>query len=569
MYRPPGYVHPYLAGAVGANRRAARQANERREREARNRAAQQARQRQLRNRAAQQARQRQARNIAERQARQAQEVINLQLARQLQANFNAAANQGVNIPQNVQRAVVAVGQQAANRAANGNNNERRRARQIGAEIGGEIAVKLVEAKRLLAAAARYAANGSVLLARKLGEKAARLSQEVMAIAPERQVIRDYAGRIFTYSQGLLRRLGGAGLLTYATNLLGRLRVRRTPPLAPARSVNNNTNINRQLNRIRVNRMATRNGNAVLLNRTNKNLILGLSDNVPEFFMIKKIIENINQTAQPESWKEQLLSRIPQYLRIMRYYKQIDAHVSRMPMPSLEDLKSWNTPAGRAEMPASINSIKAYAQSVIGTMIHYENIWQVLGESYGIYRHGYGRITEAKRAKESIDLIKSYSGKMNDQIHQSALAFRDVYNRVGERMVLPFVRKLAEANAGTPCIDAGTSALYEVSQEIQNNYPSNINRLVPNSNRWTGTQYSITTKNGELNNGGRLTLNSVLENHSSRLTNQVRLDRNLFWNSVKNKNLKINGNTKKISNIPSAKNWINNWHRREVRGGRAN
>jgi len=184
----------------------------------------------------------QARNRAA-QARQAQEAANLQLARRIQANFNAAAAQGVNIPQNVQRAVVAVGQQAANRAANGNNNERRRARQIGAEIGGEIAVKLVEAKRLLAAAARYAANGSVILARKLGEKAARLSQEVMAIAPERQVIRDYAGRIFTYSQGLLRRIGGAGLLTYATNLLGRLRYGSNNSRLPASLRENAVRVN--------------------------------------------------------------------------------------------------------------------------------------------------------------------------------------------------------------------------------------------------------------------------------------------------------------------------------------
>jgi len=526
------------------------------ERQARFRAAQP---QQARNRAAQQAR--------NRAARQAQINANHQFAMKLQREFNAAANQGVPIPQNVQQAVIAVGQEENNR---GNNNERIRARQRGAKIGGEIAVKLVEAKRLLIAAGKYAANGSVILAKKLAEKSSRLAREVMAMAHERQVIRDYAGRMLAYSQGLLRRVGGAGLLAYATNLLGRLRVRRAPLLAPARTFNNNTNINRQLNRIRISNMAKINGNGVLLNRRNKGLILKLSDNVPEFFMVKKIIENIDQTRQPQNWKDQLLTRIPQYLRIMRYYKQIDENVSRMPMPSLDDLKSWNIPRGRGNMPASIQNIKAYSQKIIGTSIHYENIWQLLGEAYGTYSIGYSsRITEAKLANDSIDLIKSYSGKMNDQIHQSALAFRGVYKRVGNTMVAPFVQKLVEANAGTPCIDAGTRALYEVGQEIQKNYPENVKRPVPNSNNWSGTKYSITPKNGKLNNGDRMTLNAVLENHSTRLTNQVRLDKTLFWNSVKNKNLKINGINKKIINVPSAKTWINNWHNREIRNKKDN
>ena len=499
------------------------------------------------------------------QARRLQEQANAQLARNLQARYNAGLNQGVIIPQNVRQGILALARAAVNAANPNNNAEIRRARNLGAKIGAELAAKIIESKRALIAAARAATRGSRLVAEKLAEKSARLAQEIKGRVPPRSVISNYMRNIYEYAKGILNKLKTTptALITYAKNVLARYHAVRANhgPRQTNRGGQHN-NINSELNRIRITNMAK--GYYVqTLNQSNKNLLLTLNDNVPEFFMVKKIVETLEHLNIYPDYRKQLLVRIPQYLRIMRYYREIDAHVSRMPMPTLQELQTYNTPRGMANMNYKINNIKTYAQGIVGTMIHYENIWQVIGEAYGFY--GYAarpRISENRRAQESIDLIKSFMERLKEQIHQSALAFKAVYNRAANpiQMVSTFTERLARENFGTPCIDAGIRVLYEVSQQIQNNYPNNQRRRVQNINTWMGAQYSVNTTNGRLTNNGRTILKAILNNHATRLPQQTLSSKDLVWNSVKNKNLKVNGIVRKINSIPSAKNWVNNWYR---------
>ena len=490
---------------------------------------------------------------------------NENLARQLQAQFNREAAA-------IQAAHRANGGALPVAVVNGLRPNARVANNNAANMRMAIAVakKLVLAKRALVGAGRAAARGSVLLAKKISEKAERLAREAYELAPERKVVKDYARNLMQKAKGIFSATRNT-IIQRGRNILARYarvpnrvanRQANARPLARAPS-NRNANVNAALNRIGVNRLAVRN-NVLTLSRSNQNLILSLSDNVPEFFMIKKIIEALsNMKNIAESRRSQLLKRIPQYLRIMRYYRQIDAHVSRMRMPNLAELQSFNRQVGRGNISDPISNIKEYAQPIIGTLIHYENIWEVIGDAYGFYGPGRPRITETRRATESVDLVKSFMERLKEQIHQSALAFRDVYNRAGDpnQVVISFTRELANENWGTPCIDAGVRVLYEVSQKIQRNYPNNARRAaVPNANRWKGLEYSIVTNNGRLTNNGKTILNLVLNNHASRLPQQILSDKNLVWNSIKNKNLKINGRTRKIVNIPTAKNWVNNWYR---------
>lgn len=496
---------------------------------------------------------------------------NANLARQLQAQFNrevAVANQAA-FRENVVPLPVAVMNALQNNVRNENNAANMRRAK---ELAIYVAEKLVASKRALVGAGRAAARGSMVVARKISEKAERLAREALERAPDRQVVKDYARTlmqraksIFSATKNTLIRRGRNILARYArapnrvANRQGNAR-----PLARAPS-NANTTVNATLNRIGINKMALRN-NVLTLNVANQRLILGLSDGVPEFFMIKKILESLSQMNIDASYRSQLLKRIPQYLRIMRYYRQIDAHVSRMQMPNLAELQSYNTPVGRANMSDPIRNIGAYAEPIIGTRIHYENIWQVIGEAYGFYGPGRPRITETRRATESVDLIKSFMERLKEQIHQSALAFRAVYNRAGDpnQMAISFTRELANENWGTPCIDAGVRVLYEVSQKMQINYPNNARQaVVRNANRWKGLEYSIATNNGRLTNNGKAILNLVLNNHASRLPKQILSSKDLLWKSLKNKNLKINGRPRKVSNILLARNWVNNWYRTQT------
>lgn len=150
---------------------------------------------------------------------------NAAFAAALQAQFNAGNAQGINIPQNVQNAVVAAARAAAlapNAVGNANrNNEIRRARQRGADI----AERLVKAKRVLIICAKYIKEGSIRKAKAFGEQAIKILNEVLKMVPPRRVIKDYIYKLIKYAHDLLAKLKAKNpqiAIDVARNVLGRL-----------------------------------------------------------------------------------------------------------------------------------------------------------------------------------------------------------------------------------------------------------------------------------------------------------------------------------------------------------
>jgi hypothetical protein len=137
----------------------------------------------------------------------------------LQELLNNANRMDIQIPQDVIQAIIGA---AAPR--NGNNAEMRRAKEWGARKGAIFMGKLIESKRALLGAARAAQRGSLTVSKKIAEKAARLAREAYDMAPERQVIKNYANNLLQYAKGLVQRISnkGKGAAAYASNLIGRL-----------------------------------------------------------------------------------------------------------------------------------------------------------------------------------------------------------------------------------------------------------------------------------------------------------------------------------------------------------
>ena len=138
---------------------------------------------------------------------------NAALARQLQAQINrgaAVANQQDRLP------VAVVNDLQVRKEINAANMRR------ATEVAIYVAQKLVLAKRALVGAGRAAARGSMVVARKISEKAERLAREAYERAPDRQVVKDYARTlmqrarsIFSATKNTLIRRGRDILARYA------------------------------------------------------------------------------------------------------------------------------------------------------------------------------------------------------------------------------------------------------------------------------------------------------------------------------------------------------------------
>ena len=126
---------------------------------------------------------------------------NAALARQLQAQFNRGAEVANHAAfrENVVPLPNAVVNALRNNVRNENNAANMRRAK---EVAIYVAEKLVLSKRALVGAARAAARGSVVLAKKLGEKAERLAREALERAPDRQVVKEYARNLMQKAKGI-------------------------------------------------------------------------------------------------------------------------------------------------------------------------------------------------------------------------------------------------------------------------------------------------------------------------------------------------------------------------------
>lgn len=451
----------------------------------------------------------------------------------IQELLNNANRGGVPIPQDIVQAIV-----GAAVPRNGNNAEMRRAQEWAARKAVVFMGKLIESKRALLGAARAAGRGSLTVSKAIARKAERLARDAYEMAPERQVLKNYASNLLNYARGLLQRIAnrGVGAAAYASNLVRRLYRRRrvarvnngaaAGPLRPAPSINN-ANINRQLNAINVERLWNAN---ITVNR-----LARLTDNVPEFFMIKQMISHLNATATPRD-RNAVLERTKQWLKMIRYFRDADAAVTDMlnRNPYVDDASLSTT---------ALQAMHLYTRAY--TPCHYEYL-----------------AINIQNQRNLLAAKKHYMSSVRIMINTAAKTFREVYNRVADKdeMVDYFVRTYGAAVSGFPCVDRGITQLLDVANQTDRRFPAQNQRN--GNNNWAGSRVNIRRQGGVLTNEGRRALrNRVLQPYMAR---RLELNANAFntpeklWNAVKNKNLRINGQIMKVSNV--GRNEINNYHR---------
>ena len=450
---------------------------------------------------------------------------NANLARQLQAQFNreaAVANQAA-FRENVVPLPVAVMNALQNNVRNENNAANMRRAK---ELAIYVAEKLVASKRALVGAGRAAARGSMVVARKISEKAERLAREALERAPDRQVVKDYARTlmqraksIFSATKNTLIRRGRNILARYARapNRMAN-RQANAGPLARAPS-NANTTVNTALNRIGLKTMSNRDVTATRL--------ASLSDRVPEFFMIKKMVENISAAA-PED-RNDVLRRVNQWLKIIRYYKDADRNVRNL-------LNRNSNTNNRSLSEATVRALKITGNY---TPCHYEYL--------GINIHNRTNLLGAK---------KEYVNSLRLTIKAVAGSFKEMYDRVGDEFAKYVVKTYGAAVRSFTCMDRGIALLTDTISSANRRFPAG------NFTNWKGTVYNVKTVGGSMTPASRANFRnkilqpfmaSQLERNANAFNNSHKL-----WNAVRNKNLKINGAIRKVQNLGRTE--VNNYHR---------
>ena len=401
-----------------------------------------------------------------------------------------------------------------NRQLRGNANVPQNVRQ--ALAGTKLMDKITDIQRKLVAAAKAAQQGMKPRAKQFAETARKWASEAYAMAPDRQVVKEYIKKLGGMARRILEKIqvGVAAI------------VAKRRALQPARSVNNSSNIQRQLNRIGV--ASLQNSNITLSKLSN------LSDRVPEFFMMKQMLAHINASETARN-KSSVLLRIKQWLKVMKYYKDADARVTTM-------LNHYPLTNNAALSQAALTAMQLYSPNNY-TPCHYEYL--------AINIPGASNLVNAK---------KQYMKSVRITISTAAKTFREVYNRVANKdeMVNYFVKTYGAAVSGFPCVDRGITSLLDVAVQTDRRFPANRG----NANTWAGARVNITRQNGALTNHGRRVLRErVLQPYMSKrleLNASAFNNRHKLWNAVKNKNLKINGQIRKVANI--GRNEINNYYK---------
>lgn len=531
-----------------------------------------------------------------------QQALNANVAEGIQNAFAAGANNGINIPQNVQHAVAAAAVQAAAPAVvaaaneNGNaNNEIRRARRAGADI----AERLVKAKRVLVAGAKALRRGSVALGKALIKQAIKILKELAALFPKRIVFKNYIERLMRYAQSLMAAPRGHPE-QQAQRVLVALGAANSAGAAAAAPRNNNRNLRAALNNIGIMQRlpaadpALFNQPGMSANLT-RDFITRLDERIPEFLFIKKILQNT-----PPGWNGRprpLVGQIPAMLRCLAYWKELDAAVrQRFPTRDFltpEEWEQWKRFGvggwGVGSPPDKVWSHdfptpRQIGSSFVGSPMHYEDLIKILTEA---------GLRGERLVAACMDTIHHFGEKNRDTIHGCAVAFNEIYRNAARNAALPGGSRNAalnpEAVAKTcvdiinnsvsgGCFDKLVRELEEGIQYCQDRFPTLVEgrgRAPPGAgpaaarvnNSWKGLNYNINVTNrGNLTNSGRMIFHAVMNNHTN---NKNIMTANQLWNLVKNKRIKIkregqNSATVTLSAIQGARRWINNYHRNGYR-----
>ena len=531
-----------------------------------------------------------------------QQALNENVAAGIENAFVAGANNGINIPQNVQHAVAAAVVQeaapaalaAANQNRNG-NNEIRRARQRGADI----AERLVKAKRVLILCAKYIKEGSIRKAKAFGEQAIKILNEVLKMVPPRRVIMQYIERLRQYAQRLVE--APRGNPVEGRRVLVALGAANSAGAAVRANRNNNSNFRAALNRLGVmGRLpaadpALFNQPGMSANLT-RNCIAGLDETIPEFLFIKKILQHTGPgwNGRPRP----LVAQIPAMLRCLAHWRELDAAVSqRFPSKNFltpEEWEQWRRFGvggwGAGPPPDKVWSHdfptpRQLGSTFVGSPMHYEDLIKILTEA-GLRGE---RLVDA-----CMGAIHHFGEKNRDTIHGCAVAFSEIYRNAARNAARPGgSRNIAvpdpESVAKTcvdiinrdvsgGCFDKLVRELGEGIEHCQNRFPQlveGLGRAPPGggpvaaraNNSWKGLNYNINVTNrGNLTNNSRMILHAVLNNH---VNGKNLMTANQLWNLVKNKRIKIkregqNSATVTLSAIQGARRWINNYHRNGYR-----
>ena len=251
-------------------------------------------------------------------------------------------------------------------------------------------------------------------------------------------------------------------------------------------------------------------------------------------MIKQMISHINATRATRD-RNAILERTKQWLKIIRYARRADETVT-----ALLNMNPYMANAQISEQ--ALQAMHLLTGNY--TPCHYEYL-----------------AINIPNARNLINAKKHYMSSVRLIINTAAKTFREVYDRVANKdeMVNYFTREYGAAVSGFPCVDRGITQLLDIAMQTDRKYPAVVQQRA--NNNWPGTRVNVRRQNGVLTNEGRTALrNRVLQPFMSRKLEQ---NANAFntpqklWNAVKNKNLKINGQIRKVENI--GRNEINNYH----------